>query len=221
LSFNTFETFRGGEAAQIFARFIATAWHLFGCTDFSVEPYQLGAGNDEGIESGAWWFYHRLGFRPQAAQARRIAARELARRAANESHRSSPRTLHLLAKSHLFFSLIPGRQAQLPRSLYWLGAASIVTRRYGQRDPDARRDAAVADALARLGHRELPRLTSAQRMVLTRWAPLVLALTAKGRWSARDRTQLLRIILAKAASNERGFQRQLLRHDRLRELLNC
>ncbi len=221
LSFNTFETFRGGEAAQIFARFIATARQLFGCTDFSVEPYQLGAGNDEGIESGAWWFYHRLGFRPRAAAARRLAAREVARRAANPRHRSSPGTLRQLAKSHLFYSLIPGRQAQLPRSLYWLEAASIVAHGYGRGDPHARRAATVADALARLGHRKAPRMTIAQRVMLARWAPLVLAWTAKSRWSAGDRDRLLRIIFAKAASNERHFQRQLLLHARLRRLLDC
>ena len=221
LSFNTFETFRGGEAAWIFARFIATARYLFGCTDFSVEPYQLGAGNDEGIESGAWWFYHRLGFRPRTAKARGIAARELARHAANPRHRSSPRTLRLLAQSHLFYSLVPGRQASLPQSLRWLEAAAVVARRYAQRDPGARCEAAVADALARLGRRNTARLTVTQRAALARWAPLVLAWTAKGRWSAAERKSLLQIVLAKTAANERDFQRQLLHHRRLRVLLDC
>ncbi|MGB5131319.1 MAG: hypothetical protein WBO00_01795, partial [Steroidobacteraceae bacterium] len=221
LSFNMFETFRGGEAARIFARFIATARELFGCTDFSVEPYQLGAGNDEGIDSGAWWFYHRLGFRPRTAQARRLAARELARRAADKRYRSSPSTLRALAQSHLFYSLIPGHQARLPRSLQWLEAATGVARIYGQRDPQARRQAAVTDALARLGSRKAADLTAAQRAMLGRWATLALALTAKGRWSAGDRNRLLQIILAKCNSSERDFQRRLLRHRRLRSLLDC
>ena len=221
LSFNTFETFRGAEAAWILARFIATATHLFGCTDFSVEPYQLGAGNDEGIDSGAWWFYHRLGFRPHAALARRIAARELARRAANDRYRSPPRTLRALARWHLFFSLDPLRKAELPRSRHWLAAATHATQRYGQREPDARWEAIVADALAFLGREKAPRLTPAQRAILSRWAPLVLAVITQGRWSAGDRKQLLRLILAKAGLSERGFQQQLLRYTRLRALLAC
>ncbi len=220
LSFNTFEAFRGAEAAWIIARFIAAANHLFGCTIFSVEPYQLGAGNDEGIDSGAWWFYHRLGFRPHAGQARRIAARELARRTANVRYRSPPRTLRALARWHLFYSLDPGRKAQLPRSHHWLEAATDAARRYRQPDPQARRDATVVDALARLSSKAPP-LTAPQRAMLARWALLVLALTAKGRWSGADRKRLLRIILAKAARSERGFQQQLLRLARLRELLNC
>ena len=66
LSFNQFETFRDGGSARAFARFVAVTHHLFGCDGFSIEPYQLGQGNEEGIESGAWWFYHRFGFRPHA-----------------------------------------------------------------------------------------------------------------------------------------------------------
>ena len=221
LSFNTFETFRGAEAAWVFGRFIAAARHLFGCTDFSVEPYQLGAGNDEGIDSGAWWFYHRLGFRPRAAAARRIAARELARRAANPRYRSSPRTLRALARWHLFYSLDPGREAGLPRSNHWLAAATKISRRYRQREPDVRRDAMVMDALARMASVKAPRMTSPQRAILSRWAELVLALTSQGRWSVGDRKRLLRLILAKAGSNERDFQQQLLRHARLRSLLAC
>jgi hypothetical protein len=221
LSFNTFEAFRGAEAAWIIARFIAAAHHLFGCTVFSVEPYQLGAGNDEGIDSGAWWFYHRLGFRSRAAQARRIAARELARRAANARYRSPPRTLRALARWHMFYSLDQRDKAQLPRIHSWLAAATDATRRYGQRTPASRREATVADALARLRRRKPPRLTESQRVMLTRWAPLVLALTAQGRWNSVDRGRLLRLILAKAGRSERGFQQQLLRHTRLRALLDC
>ena len=221
LSFNTFETFRGAEAAWIFSRFIAASQHLFGCTDFSVEPYQLGAGNDEGIDSGAWWFYHRLGFRPHTGEARRIAARELARRAANGRYRSLPRTLRALARWHLFYSLDPGRKAELPRTHHWLAAATDATHRYGQREPDARRIAAVMDALARLGRMKAPPLSAPQRAMLGHWAPLVLALTAQGRWSGGDRKRLLRLVLAKAGRSERGFLQQFLHHPRLRALLGC
>ena len=221
LSFNTFEAFRGGEAAWVLARFIAASHHLFGCTEFSVEPYQLGAGNDEGIESGAWWFYHRLGFRPRAMEARRIAVRELSRRAANARYRSSASVLRRLARWHMFYSLEPGRKAKLPRIQHWLDAAREATLRYGQSAPAARRAAAVADELSRLGRRQLPRLTAAQCTMFGRWAPLVLAFTSKGSWSNADRRRLLRLVLAKAGQSERDYLQQLLHHHRLRQLLDC
>ena len=116
LSFNQFETFRDGGAARVFARLVAVTHHLFGCDQFSVEPYQLGYGNDEGIESGAWWFYQHFGFRPRARDARRIALRELRRIARNGRYRSSARSLQALARHHVYFSLDPARNARLPRT---------------------------------------------------------------------------------------------------------
>jgi hypothetical protein len=37
---------------------------LLGVEVFSLDPYQIGHENEEGIESGAFWFYRKLGFRP-------------------------------------------------------------------------------------------------------------------------------------------------------------
>jgi hypothetical protein len=42
ISFNTFETYRGGEAAWTFARLLAMIRRLFGADSFSLAPYQLG-----------------------------------------------------------------------------------------------------------------------------------------------------------------------------------
>lgn len=221
LSFNTFATFRGAEAAWVFGRFVAVALHLFGCTDFSIEPYQLGLNNQEGIDSGAWWFYHRLGFRPRSAEARRLAAREVARRAARDSYRSSPRTLRTLARWHLFCSLDPARQARLPRIDYWLAAAMTKLRCYRQHELRRRLVAVTADALLRLRRSGKVGLAAARRTTLEQWAPLVLTWTARGYWSAGDRRELWRLLLAKAARSERDFQRRLLRHTRLRRLLDC
>ncbi|MGH8458006.1 MAG: hypothetical protein ACRESV_01540, partial [Nevskiales bacterium] len=74
------------------------------------DPYQLGKDNEEGIASGAWWFYYKLGFRPRAAQARGILRRELARMKARSKHRSSARTLRKLAEWPLFFVFEPTKK---------------------------------------------------------------------------------------------------------------
>ena len=113
VSFNTFETFRGGESAHTFARLLATLHAFCGATSFSIEPYQLGQGNDEGIDSGAWWFYFKLGFRPRARAAMQMAAVELDRVRKRPSHRTTPETLRKLAEHHVFLDLEPKRPAPL------------------------------------------------------------------------------------------------------------
>jgi hypothetical protein len=50
-----------------------------GTTCVSVYPYQLGHDNEEAIESGAFWFYRKLGFRPGRADLERLAEREEAK----------------------------------------------------------------------------------------------------------------------------------------------
>jgi hypothetical protein len=103
MAFNTFPTFRGGEAARIFARVLAMTRHVLGARSFAIAPYQLGQDNDEAIASGAWWFYTRLGFRPRAAQARLLARREGARARRDSGYRSSAATLRRLARWPLYF----------------------------------------------------------------------------------------------------------------------
>jgi hypothetical protein len=61
---NIFEQFRGGESGYILIQLLRTYKQAFNLTYFEVEPYQYGLDNPEGIESGAFWFYYRYGFRP-------------------------------------------------------------------------------------------------------------------------------------------------------------
>ena len=100
--FNTFETFRGADAAWVFSRVLAAARHLFGAEAFAIEPYQLGKGNDEALDSGAWWFYRKLGFAPRDPAIRALARRETARLRRTPGARSPRRTLAALAEGYLF-----------------------------------------------------------------------------------------------------------------------
>lgn len=219
ISFNTFQTFRGGEAAYAFARLLALARHLFGATSYSVEPYQLGAGNKEGIESGAWWFYYKMGFRPRAAPARRIARRELARIQANARHRSSPATLRRLAAWHVFFDLDPAR----PRGLPPVGpvgahAAGLIARR-GAVDRHAGLDDASRALMRVTGQRSFQGFTRDERVAWRRWSPFLLALPGLSRWRAADRRALARVLRAKGGRRESDFARLFDAHPRLNAAL--
>ena len=94
VSFNIFPAFREGESAWIFARMLKLHRQLFGSTVFTIDPYQLGLGNDEAIRSGAFWFYRKLGFRPTEPKIERLARAEERRK-----RRSSAATLRKLARS--------------------------------------------------------------------------------------------------------------------------
>ncbi len=218
VSFNQFETFRDSGAARVFARYIAAAHHVFGCDSFSIEPYQLGHDNDEGIKSGAWWFYQRLGFHPGSAQARRIANREAGRVRRRRGYRSSARSLRALARWHLYFSLDRARQARLPKTTALLERAAHELQRFPLPDAAERRGAAAVDAARWLGGR---RPGTGLSRIPADWAGIILALRSTGHWSQRDRRLLLAIIAAKSGASERDYLQLFRMHDRLRRLLDC
>jgi hypothetical protein len=219
ISFNTFPTFRGGESAYTFARLLATVRHVLGATSFSVEPYQLGQGNDEGIETGAWWFYYKLGFRPRRASVRRILHTELARMKTNPRHRSSPTTLRKLAAGHLFFELDPAHPHGLP-PVVALGArvaAQLASL------PALDRAAALIEASRALLHftglRSLRGFTRDERLAWRRWSPLVLALPGRTRWRTAERRAVARVLRAKGGRRESDFAALFAAHPRLARAL--
>ena len=64
VGFNTFYAFREGETAWVYSKVLHLLHQLAGATCMSVYPYQIGQDNEEAIQSGAFWFYRKLGFRP-------------------------------------------------------------------------------------------------------------------------------------------------------------
>jgi hypothetical protein len=218
LSFNTFETFRGGESARTLARLLATLHAFAGATSFSIEPYQLGAGNDEGIESGAWWFYYKLGFRPRARAAVQLARAELERQRVRRGHRSTPATLRRLAAHHLHFEPDPEQSAPL---VLPTRVGLRIARHLAKLAPDDHaRALALADAEARrrCGLDTLRGFTRSERAAWDRLAPLIAALPVDD-WSAEERAALVPLARAKGAVSERGYARQLVTHAKLESTL--
>jgi hypothetical protein len=215
ISFNTFPTFRGGEAAHAFARLLALARHLLGAASYSIEPYQLGLGNEEGIESGAWWFYYKMGFRPRAAPARRIARVELGRMQANPRHRSSPATLRKLAGWHVFFDAEPGGGRGLPPVAALGERVAALLARHRAEDRSQALEAASRALMRLTGLRSLQGFAAGESLAWRRWSPLALALPGVSRWSAPERRALARVVRAKGGRRESDFLARFDAHPRL------
>ena len=215
ISFNTFPTFRGGETAYTFARLLATVRHVLGASSFSIEPYQLGKGNDEGIETGAWWFYYKMGFRPRSAAPRRIVRTELARMKANPRHRSSPTTLRKLADWHLFFELDPAHPRGLPPVAALGARVAAQLAKHPALDRASALDEASRTLMRLAGLRSLRGFTPAERLAWRRWSPFVLALPGLTRWSAADRRAVARVVRAKGGRRESDFAALFAAHPRL------
>ena len=205
---NIFEPFRGSEAAFLCAQTLRAFRTLFGVRRFVLNPYQIGAGNREAIESGAFWFYYRLGFRPVVAELAALAATEHERQVAGARRRTDEATLRRLAQSDVEL-VLPGARQRDRFVETWLADLSLLASAAlaggsGGRERDAER---VAGRLARaLGVRGLERWPRAERDAFVALAPLV-SLLELGPLDAAARAGLVRVLRAKGAAQEAPYVR--------------
>jgi len=115
VGFNLYYTFREGETAWLYARLLRLFHQLLGATCFAVDPYQIGHHNEEAIESGAFWFYRKLGFRPANPKVARLLKAEESKLRADPAHRTPERTLERLADGWMIYELPGPRQGDWDR----------------------------------------------------------------------------------------------------------
>lgn len=217
VAFTVFDTFRGAEAAQWYGDMVGIARRMFNADTFVIDTYQLGDDNDDAIQSGAWWFYQRLGFRPREPGLRRIMRRELQRMKTKPSYRSSASTLKKLASANMFLDLAKPRDdvfGVLPLANVGLQITRYLAERFGYDRRKAERTCA-REAAELLGVRSVRSFSPGERLAWRRWGPLILILPGIKRWPKADQKALVAVVRAKGARRESDY---LLRFDRLPRL---
>ena len=221
IAFNVFESFRGAEAGVLYGRVLGLTRALFGSDSFTIFPYQLGDDNEEAIESGAWWFYRKMGFVPKAKEAIALMRREEARLHLHPKRRSTAGTLRRLARHNLYFQLGVERDdvigvANLPN--VGLKVTDALAKRFGSDRERAARET-IHEAQTLLGVPSLARFAPGERLAFARWAPLVAILPGLPRWSEEARRSLVDVIRAKGGMRESDFVRLFDAHRPLRRAI--
>jgi hypothetical protein len=218
VAYNVSPEFRGGETAHLYARCLHAVRQLFGADTFVVDPYQMGHDNREGLESGAWWFYYKLGFRPRDPAIARLAEAEARRARERRGYRSSPTRLDRLSSVNAYLDLGRRRDdviGEFSRENVGLHIVRRLAAGFGS-DRERGLTSCAASVARLLGLQSLARLAPAQRLAWERWSPLVLALPGIETWSAAERAALVRVVCAKGGRRESDFVRLFDRHRRLR-----
>jgi hypothetical protein len=217
VGFNTFYTFRGGEAGWIYAQVLRSLCHLMGTTCVSVYPYQLGHDNEEAIESGAFWFYRKLGFRPGRADLQKLAEREEQKIANDPKYRTPARTLKRLAAGHVFYEL-PGSEvgAWDTFSIRNIGLRvnECMARNFGG-DADHMRNHSTR-ALERILDVSTARWTPLEKGAFENFALVLAQAPGLSAWNREEKNDLLRAIRAKAKPDEMLYLHLTQQHQRLR-----
>ena len=218
--FNLYYTFREGETAWLYARTLSIFRHLLGVTSFAIDPYQIGYENEEGIESGAFWFYRKLGFRPTTPDIMKLTAREEAKLTSRRGYRTSPATLRKLAAGPMIFESDQTKIGDWDR-FYLRNIGMAVQRRMAERfggDADRMRKETSARLSSTLGIRP-SELRPAGLSALRDFAATLLVVDNLVSWNRDEKKLLKEIIEAKAGPAESRYLKLMQQHERLRQAI--
>jgi hypothetical protein len=212
---NVYYTFRNGESAWIYAQILRMFHQVLGVTSFSIDPYQLGHRNEEAIESGAFWFYRKLGFRPTDPELARLVRREEAKIAARPAYRTPARLLRRLARRNAVWEY-PPRERGPWDSFHVRNLGLAVDRRM------AREFAGDAEKIRAASWRSVARKldvyperwSTSERAAFAKLALVLDLIPGLGRWPAEEKRHATAVCRAKAGREERRYLR-LLQEDRL------
>lgn len=216
IAINIFPAFRAGESPFIIEQFFNLFYQHFGARVMIVRSYQVGDDNDEALESGSFWFYYKLGFRPMQPAVAALAKREAVKIASKRGYRSPLAILKRLAVSDMLLDTRTERKKFTELSLERVGLAvtRLIALRY-----DGDRQAAQSDCFNRmkqiLGIRSTSGWTADQLLAGQSLAPLICLLPRIASWSDSDRRLLAQAVKAKGSQSERSFLIACQRHSRL------
>lgn len=213
--FNLYYTFREGETAWLYARILHLMRQLLGVTVFTIEPYQIGHENEEGIESGAFWFYRKLGFRPVRPEISKLTQAEERKMASDRRYRTSARTLRKLAGGYMLFETPDAKQK--PGAWDRFEARNIGLAVQRQMAREFRGDS------MKLRTHSVDLVRCALNMkALTRDSdlPVVLAMIPDLKnWTPADKELAARVLSAKHGSDEGTYLKQMQKHALLRAFM--
>lgn len=217
---NIFEAFRGGESRYAFLQIMNVYKQHFKINKFTVDPYQFGRDNPEAIESGAFWFYHRLGFRPVEKKLQDLAIKEIDKMSTNPKHRSTHGVLKKLADGQIELVL---NSKSLPLQFDVSDLAIIVTKWMGK-EHDGNHEKAWTYLRKKFSKmfnlKDFDDWPRNEKKSFKFLAPLIFQIKGLNSWSAKEKSDLFEIMKAKGGQFEKKFVYRCQKHHKLKEALN-
>jgi hypothetical protein len=188
-------------------------------TCFSVYPYQIGQDNEEAIQSGAFWFYRKLGFRPGRRDLLAITEEEEDKIDRDPGHRTSPSALRKLANGHMFFELGDGPRGRWDSfSVRTLGL-KVQKKMAAQFDGEARNmRSAATEALCKALDVDLGSWNASEQKAFDNFSVALSLAPEVARWTKEEKRAVIEIVRAKAGHDETRYLRLMQRHDALRTI---
>lgn len=221
IGINIFPALRGGNSSLLFAAILRLYHQYYHAQRFVVKPYQFGKNNADGLRSGAFWFYYKLGFRPATIALQQLAQQENAKKMADKKYRTPVTVLQQFTAAPVELLL---HKNAFPA--YDGGEISkAITQKIIQQFAGNRQQAAVyyTTLLKKLSAASGIQLSAIQKkQLLQQWPWMALVTggnTAALPFTKKETAQFIRLLLSKFNTDERDYILALQQHKKLWKLL--
>lgn len=218
IGINIFPPYRGKGSNSIFNHILRLYQDQFDVHRFVVKPYQFGKDNPEGLKTGAFWFYYKMGFRPADQSMEKLALCEWEKITAGSRYRSPLNILKKFTQCNMEL-IIPGSSGtEIDADKISKAVSSIIIKEYhSSRQEAIKRGLARIISLTNL-NKKSNRLSVHQHN-LENWGLILLCIPEQTKWNDNQRKQLLEIIHQQSMGNERAYMKAVYTHTFLLSLL--
>jgi hypothetical protein len=215
---NVFEQYRGGESAYIFCQVLRLYHQHYNVNRFIVEPYQIGKQNMEGLKSGAFWFYYRLGFRPVSNELVSLAGIEFQKIKSGKGYRSPLSVMKKLADSNMELILNESGHQQTDPSLVSKSITVMINELFaGDRKKAEEESLNQAKKFMRI--KDIRSWLPAELQSLHNFSLLMQTFSDLSNWNEADRQKMVELIRLKGGGSELRYIREFQKHNELNKSL--
>lgn len=214
IGINIYPPFRGGDSNKLFCQIMRLYFQVYHVRRFVVKPYQFGKGNPEGLKSGAFWFYYKLGFRPVNAEIRKIADLEWEKIKSGDKYRTPLSLLKKFTACNKEWEPEITNYSFIDADKISIAITEMIKRRY-KGDRKIAIEKSMLELKRFLGFKRLPNFTAVEKKVWHNWCLLFVCLQGTDSWTGTDRKKFQQLLESKSSGHERDFIHQLQEHKRL------
>ena len=208
---NIYPPFRGVVSSILFCEVMRLYYQVFRARYFVVKPYQFGKGNHEGLMTGAFWFYYKLGFRPVLNAINDMAGKEWEKIISGSQYRTPLPVLKMFTICNMEFEPVQSTAANINADRISKSVTDMICSRFS-----GNRKRAIEFCVEQFTNFHKPEDSGLEAIalpaVLQNGALLYGALPGTSSWTDKQRKQFLKLFQLKALGREQAYIIALQNH---------
>ncbi|HMU45921.1 MAG TPA: hypothetical protein PKC72_06100 [Chitinophagaceae bacterium] len=207
---NVYHPFRGGESEKLFCQVMRLYFQRFGVRKFVVKPYQFGKGNIDGLKSGAFWFYYKLGFRSVNNNIRFMASEEWKKISADKGYRTSLSRLKKFSESNISWQPVKKKIVDVEAELISIKVTQMIIQKF-----HGDRQKAISSCMRFMRSKmglSLSGISKTEKQVWQNWSLIFYLLPDVEYWTHTQLIAFSRIVRLKANGKEKDSNVALQKH---------